>query len=271
MFLSYVPQAVAEFPQVLCQGLGRGARLAFLVPGPPSVVHNSSGEALGGSGGGGASSRSRATHNVSSGDGVIGARGVIKASDAYGVVCNRADEFARDHPAYPTFIDCLLAATRDGRGSGVGVPAGVVPPADGGVDLFGGQGVAASARPRAAAPVGLLASSSARDVVAGNRQEEEQRAGATGSSAMTLDATSSTRRSNRDEDTVLPSPTVGETSGLTGGRSSPSGLVQGVVVMCEKALGAAMTKVARESLGGGAGGREAAMLLLTRLHRHVDR
>lgn len=71
-----VEQIVSIVPKIICQGLGRAARIAYLrdIPG------------CGGNGLGG-----------------------IPTADALNEVCRHAADFARDHPSYPSFVYSLLA------------------------------------------------------------------------------------------------------------------------------------------------------------------
>lgn len=121
---SALVQAVAEFPQMLCQGLGRAARIQYLLhEGSPLSQRpraRSSGKEItekdkvydeNDSCGGGATATCTAT----------GARKDIKANTVGGdnatmaaksvchEICRRIADFAADNPGYPSFVASLLA------------------------------------------------------------------------------------------------------------------------------------------------------------------
>eukprot|EP00903_Cladosiphon_okamuranus_P014829 g13732.t1 len=114
-------QAIAEFPQLLCQGLGRAARVAFLLlPGDSSVVPAAAAvpAAI-------APSASPSGHGDAIGAATAVGRTVaiaaetrtMSAATAWREVCRRVVDFERDHPAYPAFLDSLLLAARRRTGA----------------------------------------------------------------------------------------------------------------------------------------------------------
>ncbi|CAM9703369.1 unnamed protein product, partial [Hapterophycus canaliculatus] len=134
-------QTVAEFPQLLCQGLGRAARVAFLLLAAdderatsvtaaanedklvestplPSYFRVGDGDnagvnaaaGVGGDGGGGGHDGD--SSSGSSGTGV-GKR--MSAAAACGEICRRVSDFESDHPSYPAFLGSLLLAATSRR------------------------------------------------------------------------------------------------------------------------------------------------------------
>lgn len=134
-------QAIAEFPQLLCQGLGRAARLAFLLRPPdalPSAAPASSASlsstgdtaapeatvketalvaqvATAAAPPGGARKEGSTPSPAAAGEAKR-----ISAAAACREVCRRVADFESDHPGYPAFLDSLLLAACRGSGSGGG-------------------------------------------------------------------------------------------------------------------------------------------------------
>lgn len=267
-------QAIAEFPQLLCQGLGRAARVAFLL-----LPADSSGPAA-------APAAVAPSASASDGGDAAGAAGAVataagtrtrtmSTATACREVCRRVADFESDHPSYPAFLDSLLLAARCQPVGG----ARVAGAAAGGRVVRDRQEIS----PNSSAPVvaverGMLRGGVAlrrADVgnLAGNERQVDQRqpnhrhAGPRAATATAINTQTDVR--NRDTSMDAPIPQVA-TNGqrqqqpLYGAPLAspvpPSAPVEDVriAVAGEKALGAAMTAAAK----GPGGGRDAAAMLV---------
>ncbi|CAM9162240.1 unnamed protein product [Scytosiphon promiscuus] len=147
-------QAIAEFPRLLCQGLGRAARIAFLLSaaddertssatvkasGDVVVVSTASPSDFGVSDVGGHHSKTATAAcggrigdgDDGGGDGYGGGNGGnasvgvgkrMPAAAAYREICRRVSDFEEAHPGYPAFLESLLiGVTLDGS-VGIGSP-----------------------------------------------------------------------------------------------------------------------------------------------------
>lgn len=280
--------------------MGRAARIAFLLRESfsPACVGDDSGESLapnddGESEGEGAVARSAG----SSAGGAVGAgANLMSAADACSEVCRRVADFASDNPTYPAFVDLLLseACRREGD-EGQGFLAGdelvlsAGPAAEGGVL----SAAASSSGGAAASGAALAATSRIGDVLVGNQRQRyqwrewqnvQQRDGsATGSGggasnaiASTSAPSVSTAKSSTAGASVLgggsgggengsqmPSPSLSEEGSRDRSSPTPLQVANELAVMGERALGAALTAVAKES-----GGMAAAAMLLSPPVRH---
>lgn len=133
-------QAIAEFPQLLCQGLGRAARVAFLllalddertsaatIAASEDTVAGSAPHAsafqisdgggaavkavtspTGGKLNGGESCSGSGDCDGDDGSNGVGAGKRMSAATACREICRRVSDFESDHPSYPAFLDSLL-------------------------------------------------------------------------------------------------------------------------------------------------------------------
>lgn len=275
-------QAIAEFPQLLCQGLGRAARVAFLLLPPaaadssaaavaapstiaPSASANDDGDVVGAAAAAAAVTIAAGTRTLS-------------ASTACREVCRRVADFESDHPAYPAFLDSLLLSARRGPAGGARVtgvargdravreqeersPNSSAPP------LAMERGVMLDGAAPNHADVGMLAEYQRPQQP--NQQHAAPRAGTAAATAPGTEIAGGVpSRRSRTEEPIPPLANDGQQQQqqqpLHGAPSaSPVPLsppVEGVriAVTSEKALGAAMTAAAK-GLGGG---REAAAMLV---------
>ena len=283
--------------------MGRAARIAFLIheSSSASCVGDDGKKPLaangdGGSGGEGAAARSAGSNS----DGAVDAGPMLmSAADAYSEVCRRVADFASDNPAYPAFVDLLLLEVCRGEGgkdsdslAGDESILSADPAAE------GAAMAAAAASPSggaAASGAALAATSRIDGVLVGNQRQRyqwrewqnvRQRDGSpTGSGgepsgviASTMAPSVSTTESGDagasvlgdgsdegEDDLQTSSPSVSEEGSR--GRSSPipSPMANELTVMGERALGAALTAVTKES-----GGKAAAAMLLSPPVRHEE-
>lgn len=266
---------------MLCQGLGRAARIAYLLQDPPAASSSDSeegstvGQGSGATGGSGS-------------DSCAGAR-VMPAAEACSEICRRGSDFAGDHPCYLSFVDSLLAAKCGGVKGGDLSPS--MATGSGGTGNRSGEwGKGSYGRAAAAAAAALIAggggfgaagatSNIARleGSLAGNERQryqwrqwqQWQEGGTTTAASYTSEwetgsdrvasASSAPAISDGAHHGTRTASGAGITDAAAGeGRSAGSDLEK--LVMSEKALGAAMAAVAKDS-----GGREAAALLLPRV------
>lgn len=140
-------QAVAKFPQLLCQGLGRSARVAYLLlpADAPSVMATAAAAVPYSSSSNDdgtaahtavvaedaaaeetatvvAVRENEAVAAASAGASAEGKR--LSAADAYREICRRVADFESDHPGYSYFLDSLLLTAGDRLGGGAGSVAG---------------------------------------------------------------------------------------------------------------------------------------------------
>eukprot|EP00752_Nemacystus_decipiens_P014387 g12797.t1 len=258
-------QAIAEFPQLLCQGLGRAARIEFLLlPAASSATAAAVPAAV------------APSASASDDGGAVGtATGsmAMSAATACREVCRRVTDFERDHPAYPAFLDSLLLAAcrrpadgarvaRDARGDGAVRERKEPSPNSASPVLAMGRGVMHGGVALDHADVGALAET---------QRHAAPRAGtaaATISAAKTHTAESVPNRQGRMEAPTPPPANNGQQKQQQRPRpgtpsasplllSTPAEDIR-VTVTSEKALGAAMTAAAK----GPGGGRDAAAMLL---------
>ena len=177
-------QAVADFPQLLCQGLGRSARIAFLLRAPSSTCctadENYNPQSATGSGES-ENDDEDAVACSSGGDagGVVGdGAKLMSAADACSEVCRRVTDFASDNPAYPAFVDHLLSEACQGAGGedpdfvvGDKLVLSSDPPEEGVAASSSGP---AAALDHAAAGAALEAGSRIDSVLIGNQRQRYQ-------------------------------------------------------------------------------------------------
>lgn len=300
--LRFFLQAVADFPQLLCQGMGRAARIAFLLreSSSPACVGNDSGESSAANGDGESEGEGAVARSAgSSSGGAVGAgTKLMSAADAYSEVCRRVADFASDNPAYPAFVDLLLSEACRGEGDeGQGFLAGDAlvlsagPAAEGAVMA---AAAASSSGGAAASGAALAATSRIGDVLVGNQRQRyqwrewqnvQQRDGsATGSGggpSVGIASTAALSVSTAEISTTgasvgggsgggenglqTPSPSLSEEGSRDRSSPTPLQVANELAVMGERALGAALTAVAKES-----GGKAAAAMLLSPPVRHDE-
>ena len=270
-------QAISEFPQLLCQGLGRAARVAFLllpadssaVPAAiaPPAAASDNGDAVGAAAALAAAAMPAGTKTMS-------------AWTACREVCRRVADFESDHPTYPAFLDSLLLSARRPRAGGARVAGGVARgdravlgreerSPDSTIPLLAmEQGVVLGGVALGRADVGTLADN--------QRQPNQRHAAPRGGTAPATAPSPASRaqtaggapsRHGRMEAPMPPLASNGrqqQRQPLLGTRSvsplplsTPAEEVR-LAVTSEKALGAAMTAAAK----GPGGGREAAAMLV---------
>lgn len=285
-------QAVADFPQLLCQGMGRAARIAFLLreSSSASCAGDDSGEPLAAASNGDGESEGEGAVARSAGSSAGGAVGaganLMSAADACSEVCRRVADFASDNPAYPAFVDLLLSeACRSEGDEDPGSLAGDKlilssdPAAEGAVATAAASSSGGAAAPGAGAGgAALAAPSRIYGVLEGNQRQRYQwrewqnvrqrdgdptSSGGGSSSAVTSAATPPFLTAESDAAGVA----ILSGGGGEVGRSSPtpSPVANELAVMGERALGAALTAVAKES-----GGKAAAAMLLSPPVRHEE-
>ena len=233
----------------------------------------------------------------SSSGGAVGAGDkLMSAADAYSEVCRRVADFACDNPAYPAFVDLLLSeACRDEGDEDLGSLVGdkltlsADLAAEGAVVVAATSSSGGAAAPGAGVAGAALAATSRIDgVLAGNQRQRyhwrewqnvrQHHGSATGSgggpngvvastmASYVLTAESGTvgafilgRGSGEGEnDLQTLSPSVSGEGSRYRSSPTPSPVANELAVMGERALGAALTAVAKES-----GGKAAAAMLLS--------
>lgn len=261
-------QAIAEFPHLLCQGLGRSARVAFLLL--PADSSSSAAAAV--------PAAIAPYASASDVGGTVRAAGVVaaaaagtrtmSAATACREVCRRVADFEGDHPSYPAFLDSLLLAARVRSTGSAGGDRGVREREESSPN---------SPAPLLAAERGVLLGGAALyreedfGPLAGNQRQSDRRqagpraATATATAAGTHAAGGDPNRHARMEAPMLPAnngqrqqrPLPGVRLASPVPLSTPVEEVR-MAVTSEKALGAAMTAAAK----GPGGGRDAAAMLL---------
>ena len=227
-------QTISLVPRILCQGLGRAARIAYLRD-PPASPRAALGDRVEGHG-----------------------ADTLTAGKALTEVCRRVADFARDHPSYPSFLYSLLAETTSGVGAdgadgmNASRSSSSLSPdeewsnsvngacSDGERRLTGFRGVAgASTSPLGRGDVGI-----------GGQKEDRARASPTGriDAGLVGDRRQrhhwqQWRQLRRRDQNALPSPAEASTTARGGGQGSTMSATPAVVVatrtVCSGGTGAA--------------------------------
>lgn len=292
-------QAVADFPQLLCQGMGRAARIAFLLheSSSASCVGDGGNKSLAANGDGGSGSEGARPACSTAGGAVDAGAKSVSAADAYSEVCRRVADFASDNPAYPAYVDLLLSVVCRGEGdkdsdslAGDKFILSADPAAEGAVmaaaSLSGGAVASGAALAAVSKIDGVLVDNQRHRYQWREWQNARQRDGsATGSGGgpsgvivSTMVPSVSTAESGtagasvpgggsgeREDDLQTPSPSLSEEGWRGRSWPTPSPVANELAVMRERALGAALTAVTKES-----GGKAAAAMLLSPPLRHEE-